>query len=296
LRLGQELFFDKRLSVDASRACSSCHANQAGGGGREPTSTGAKRKKLARHSPSLWNVGYLSALDWDGGFDSLETQALSMWAGDEMGVGTENLAAKAKQLAGLPRYKRQFEEVFPGQGVTPETIVEAIAAFERTLVCNETAYDKFARGDKNALSGLQKTGLELFMGKAACVICHTPPHFSSAYSSKTGAFFNTGVGVRGKAEAAVDRGRMEVSKNAADWAAFKPPSLRNVSKSAPYFHDGSERTLEGAVRFMANGGSKNKNLSSLLQDKQLSNAEIAALVAFLGALDCPGSIPEPKPR
>jgi cytochrome c peroxidase len=294
IELGHQLFFDKRLSADGSRSCYSCHQNEDGNGGKDPTAIGAKDKKLPRHSPVIWNVAYLGKLYWDGRSDSLEAQAEAAWAGGNMGVGKDKLADKAKEIAKIAGYKKQFEQAFPGKGVTPETIVQAIAAYERTLICNDTAYDRFAKGDKTALTAEQKQGLELFMGKAGCVACHAPPFFSSAFFGKDAAFFNTGVGIEGKKEEEVDTGRMAVTKKDSDWAAFKPPSLRNVSKSAPYFHDGSKATLTDAVRFMAGGGHPNKNLSPLLTDKKLSDQEIAAIVAFLGALDCGGKLEEPK--
>lgn len=294
IKLGQALFFDKRLSADGSRACYSCHRNEDGTGGHEPLAVGARNKKLTRHSPVLWNVGYLPKFYWDGRASSLEEQALAAWAGGNMGVGKENLESKAKEIGKLPEYKKQFQEVFPEQGATPDTIVAAIAAFERTLVCDGTAYDKYAKGDKSALTDTQKRGLELFMGKAGCAACHAPPHFSTAYLTKDGAYFNTGRGIEGKKEEEVDVGRMAVTKNEADWAAFKVPTLRNIHRSAPYFHDGSEYTLEDAVRFMASGGHPNKALSPLLSDKKLTDQEIKQLVDFLDALSCPVSIPEPR--
>ena len=294
IKLGQQLFFDKRLSIDGSRSCYSCHQNENGTGGAEPTAIGAKEKPLPRHSPVLWNVGYLSRFYWDGRADSLEAQIKGAWAGGNMGVGEDKLDAKAKEIGKIAGYRAQFDEVYKGEGATPDTIANAIAAYERTLVCNDTAYDKYAKGDKQVLNDAQKRGLELFMGKGGCTACHTPPFFSSAYMLKDGTYFNVGIGIEGKEESAVDIGRMKVTEKEADWAAFKVPTLRNVSKSAPYMHDGSKRTLEEAVRFMASGGFKNKNRSPLMTDKQLSDAEIKDLVAFLGALECGGKLEEPK--
>ncbi|HLV64939.1 MAG TPA: cytochrome c peroxidase [Polyangiaceae bacterium] len=294
IALGHQLFFDKRLSADGTRACYSCHLNEDGTGGHDPTAVGAKGVKLTRHSPVLWNVGYLPRLYWDGRADSLESQALAAWAGGNMGVGKDKLEAKAKEIGKIPEYKQAFAKVFPDRGATPETIVQAISAYERTLVCDDTRYDRYAKGDKSALGDREKQGLELFMGKAGCVACHAPPHFSTAFMAKDGTYFNTGIGTRGKKEDEVDVGRMAVTKNAADWAAFKPPSLRNVAKTPPYFHDGSVADLEEAVRFMATGGHANKNLSPLLTDRKLTDAEISAVVAFLRSLDCPGSLVEPK--
>ena len=294
IKLGHQLFFDKRLSVDGSRSCYSCHQNEDGNGGHEPTAIGAKEKQLTRHSPVIWNVGYLTRLYWDGRAGSLEAQALGAWGGGNMGVGKDNLEAKAKEIAKIADYKKQFDEVFKDEGVTPDTIAKAISAYERTLVCDDTAYDKYAKGDKKALNDAQKRGLALFVGKAACTACHTPPHFSSAYMLKDGTYFNVGVGIEGKKEEDVDIGRKKVSEKDTDWAAFKVPTLRNVPNSAPYLHNGSKTKLEDVVRFMAGGGFKNKNRSPLMSDKRLKDAEIADIVAFLGALDCNGKLEEPK--
>lgn len=293
IALGHQLFFDKRLSVDGSVSCYSCHQNENGNGGATPIAIGAKDKKLTRHSPGIWNAGYLPALYWDGRSSSLETQAKGAWGGGNMGVGAENLDKKATEMAKLPEYKDAFEKAFPGQPVTGDLVAQAISTYERTLICGDTAYDKYAKGDKSALSDLQKDGLEVFTGKGMCTACHSPPHFSSAYFG-SGTFFNVGVGTKGVEEKDVDVGRMAVSKNEADWAAFKPPSLRNVTKSAPYFHDGSESELKEAVKFMASGGHDNKNKSPLMSDKKLTDVEIDQIIAFLGALDCNEELSPPS--
>jgi cytochrome c peroxidase len=287
--LGNRLFFEKRLSVDGSLSCYSCHQNEHGGGGATPLAVGAKEKKLTRHSPVIWNVGYLPAFYWDGRADSLEAQAKGAWGGGNMGVGAENLDAKAKEIAALPDYKEAFTSAFGAEEVNAESIARAISAYERTLVCGDTAYDRYAAGDKGALTDEQKDGLEIFMGKGMCTACHSPPHFSSAYFGE-GSYFNVGVGTKGVEEKDVDVGRMKVSEDEKDWAAFKPPTLRNVSKSAPYFHDGSAEDLEKAVTFMASGGHDNKNKSPLMSDKNLNKKEIAQIISFLGALECSGSL------
>jgi cytochrome c peroxidase len=289
--LGHQLFFDKRLSSDGSRACYSCHQNEDGNGGHDPIAIGPGEKKLTRHSPVIWNVGYQTALYWDGRSPNLEAQGTAAWAGGNMGVGKDNLEKKAKEIEKIAGYRDQFKKVFPKEGVTPDTIIKAISAYERTLVCDDTAYDKFAKGDKSALNEEQKKGLALFMSpNAGCTTCHAPPAFTVAWVPG-GAYFNTGIGTDA---ATPDEGRKAASKKDEDWAAFKPPSLRNVAKSAPYFHDGSVKTLEDAVKFMASGGKTNKNKSALLSDKQLTDTEIKSIVAFLGALDCGKKLEEPK--
>lgn len=290
--LGHRLFFDARMSGDGKLSCYSCHQNEHGNGGGTPLAIGAHGKTLTRHSPVIWNVGYLPKLYWDGRSDSLEAQALGAWTGGNQGVGKENVDKKAKEIAALPEYKARFAAAFPGEAVSPDLIVKALSAYERTLVCKNTAYDRYAQGDKSALNAEQKAGLGLFMGKALCTACHAPPHFSTAYMGE-GTFFNVGVGTKDVAEKDVDVGRMKVTEKEQDWAAFKPPSLRNVSKSAPYFHDGSAKTLREAVKFMATGGADNKNKTPLMQDRGLTDAELDQLISFLGALDCEGSLVPP---
>lgn len=297
IALGHDLFVDTRLSVDGSRSCYSCHQNEQGSGGKDPIAVGAGDKPLTRHSPTLWNVGLLKgAFYWDGRAKTLEDQMKGAWSGGNMGVGKEpgKLDAKAAELAKLPEYAPQFAAAFPGQAtVTADHVAQAVAAFERTLVCADTRYDKFAAGDKTSLSEAEQRGYDLFMGKAACMACHTPPEFTTAMVIDGGAFFNIGIGTD-KPEAEVDAGRGAITNKPEDWGAFKPPSLRNISRSAPYFHNGSVATLDEAVKLMASGGIANKNKTTLVADRGLTDNERADLVAFLGALDCGGSI-DPVP-
>ena len=291
--LGHKLFFDKALSVDGTMACYSCHLNEDGTGGHEPTAIGPGQTKLPRHAPAMWNVGYMPALYWDGRADSLEAQATGAWAGGNMGVGKENLQKKADEIGLKPEYEPLFAAAFPGEGATPDTIVKALAAYERTLICGDTAWDKFSAGDASALTDEQKQGWDIFRDKGGCASCHTPPFFSDAFLAAGGAYHNAGVGIEGKQEAEIDVGRKAISKSDSDFAAFKTPSLRNVAKTAPYFHNGSAATLEDAVRFMAKGGYKNKNLDPKFVDRKLTDTEIKALVAFLGSLDCEGTLTPP---
>jgi len=253
---------------------------------------GAKQKQLTRHSPVIWNTGFFEAFYWGGRAGSLEAQAKGAWGGGNMGVGKENLAAKAAELAQIKGYQQQFKKVFPDEGMTPETIAKAISAYERTLICSDTAYDRYAKGDDNAFTEQQKQGWALFMGKGQCAVCHAPPLFSSAMGVPGGLYYNVGIGTAGRPADEVDIGRAKISEQDADWAAFKVPSLRNVSKSAPYFHDGSVPTLAEAVAVMATGGIDNKNKTPLLADRGMSEEELGAIVAFLGALDC-GKLEQP---
>jgi cytochrome c peroxidase len=286
IALGRMLWHDNRLSVDGTLSCYSCHQNEQGNGGKDPLAIGPGGKPLPRHSPVIWNVAFFkNAFYWDGRSPTLEAQAKAAWAGGNMGVGEDKLAAKTDEIAKIKGYKPLFEAAFPGEKPTPDHVTQAMAEYERTLLCTETRYDKFAAGDKAALSEQEQRGLDVFLGKGQCTICHTPPMFSGAMNVDGGAYYNVGIGT-GKPEAEVDVGRMKVTNAPADWAAFKPPSLRNVTRSAPYFHDGSVATLEEAVKLMSTGGIKNKNLTPILTDRALMAEETADLIAFLAALEC----------
>ena len=294
ISLGHALFFDKRLSVDGSLACYSCHQNEDGNGGHDPTAIGPRNRPLPRHSPVIWNVAYfVNSFYWDGRSPTLEAQAKAAWSGGNMGVGNDFLEAKAAEIVKIPGYKRMFNLAYRGQQPTADLLVAAIAEYERTLICNNTAYDKFAAGDKTALTEEQQLGLDVFLGKAQCGVCHAPPHFSTAMGVDGGVYFNVGIGTAGKPEAEVDVGRMKVTNNTADWAAFKPPSLRNVTKSPPYFHDGSGASLDDVLKIMTTGGIPNKNLTPIMADRKLTTEEVADLKAFLGALEC-GQMEPPK--
>lgn len=292
--LGHQLFFDPRLSVDGSRSCYSCHQNEDGNGGAEPKAIGAANRQLTRHSPVIWNVAYMSRFYWDGRSGSLEAQAKGAWGGGNMGVGADNLDAKAAEIGSIPGYAEQFLAVFGDRGATAETVAEAIASYERTLICDDTRYDRFMAGDESALSAEEREGLELFNGKAACATCHTPPFFSSQFSVPDGVYYNVGIGIAGIPESEVDVGRQAVTERDEDWAAFKVPSLRNIAESAPYFHDGSVADLEQAVRYMAGPGVANRNLTPLMMDRGLTDEEVSALLAFLGSLTCPVNLVAPE--
>jgi cytochrome c peroxidase len=291
--LGEALFHDKRLSVDGTLSCYSCHQNEDGNGGHDPVAIGPGGKALPRHSPVIWNVAFLkNAFYWDGRSATLEAQAKAALEGGNLALGEGGLEKKTAELAKIKGYKAMFEAAFPGQKPSGDLVTQALAEYERTLLCTETRYDKYAAGDKAALSEQEQKGLDVFMGKGQCTVCHAPPFFSSAMGVDGGVYFNVGIGTD-KPEAEVDVGRMKVSNAPADWAAFKPPSLRNVARSAPYFHDGSRKTLDEAVTLMSTGGIKNKNLTPVLTDRALTAEEKADLIAFLAALDC-GEIKVPE--
>ncbi|MBI4483347.1 MAG: cytochrome-c peroxidase [Acidobacteria bacterium] len=279
--LGRQLFFDKRLSADGSRSCYSCHVCENGLTDGLPTAVGALGKKLTRSSPTLWNIGYHKEYYWDGRSASLEKQALAAWSGANMGAKPEEVVAT---LNAIPGYKDQFQRVFASEG-TPEHVIKALAAFERTLYCGTTPFDKFQQGDQTAISEDARKGWEVFR-QSGCGTCHAGILFTDLQ------YHNVGIGMDAPQP---DVGRQKVSNVENETGAFKTPTLRDISRSAPYFHDGSVATLEEAVDLMAGGGKPNKYLDR----KNLRKAAISAkqkeeLLAFLRSLDCECDLTEPK--
>ena len=283
--LGKQLYFDTRLSADGSRACYTCHLVENGLTDGKPVAEGALGRVLTRSSPTLWNIAYHTAFYWDGRSGSLEAQAHAAWTGGNMGADADTVV---EELNGIEGYRTQFETVFGGPA-TPESVVQAIAAFEReAFYCGDTDYDRWRRGDGAAISEQAQRGAELFTAGAGCAACHSGVLFTDM------KYHNVGIGMDA-AEPDLGRGRVteEDACSTTDdepcQGAFKTPTLRDISKSAPYFHDGSVATLEEAVRIMASGGLANPYLDTdELQDRNLDDEQIADLIAFLHTLDCQG--------
>ncbi|PRQ06559.1 Cytochrome c551 peroxidase precursor [Enhygromyxa salina] len=284
VELGHQLFMDKRLSGDGSRSCYSCHQNELGAADGRALALGAGDKPLTRNTPTIWNVAYhQNGLYWDGRAATLEKQMIGAWKGGNMGAG-DDLAAKAKEIGALPEYTSQFAEVFglePGAEITPDHVAMAVSAYERTLLCGDTAFDQ------GNLSESAARGWDLFRGKASCSTCHAGDNFSD------GQFHNVGISHddAGNPRPDADVGHGKVSEAETDNHKFRTPTLRNVTKTAPYFHNGSVADLTEVVRYMAAGGNaKAPGVDQNLRNTQLTEQEIADVVAFLGALECPGSL------
>jgi cytochrome c peroxidase len=283
--LGHQLFMDKRLSVDGTRSCYSCHQNELGNADGRKLALGPGDKPLTRNTPTIWNVGlYTQGLYWDGRAATLEKQAIGAWKGGNMAVPEDQLPAKAAEIAALPEYTEQFRKVFDlkeGEAVTPDHVAKALSAYERTLLCFDTAYDK------NTMSEAAQRGWDLFRGKASCTTCHIPGTFTD------GLYHDVGLNhdAEGQPIPDADRGRGKITEQPGDEGRFRTPTLRNVAKTAPYFHDGRAATLEEAVRYMAAGGNaKAPALDSNLRNTALTDDEIKDVVAFLDALSCGGTL------
>src|SRR5690606_3902505 len=204
--------------------------------------------------------------------------------GGNMGIGKDNMATKAREIGALPDYAEQFAKVFglaQGAEVTPDHLAMALSAYQRTLLCGATAFDN------NEMSEAAQRGWDLFRGKASCSTCHGGDNFTD------GAYHDVGLShdQNGALRANADVGRGKPSGSEADNYKFRTPTLRNVSRTAPYFHDGSVATLEEAVKYMAAGGNgKAPGIDQNLRNTALTDAEIADLVEFLRALECPGTL------
>lgn len=276
--LGRQLFFDERLSGDGTRSCYSCHVCEKGLTDGLPKSIGAFGKQLPRSSPTLWNIGYQKEFYWDGRSPSLEKQAMAAWTGANMGAKADEIVAKLNKLEG---YHDQFHKVF-GADATADNVTRAIAAFERTIITGDTPWDHWRAtgGDESRMSGEVRRGWKVFQD-VKCNNCHDGVLFSDFQ------YHNVGIGMDQKEP---DVGRFKVTNNPKDTGAFKTPTLRDIARSAPYFHDGSVGTLEEAVDLMLAGGKPNQYLDKTnLQKHEITKEQKADLIAFLRSLsvaDC----------
>jgi cytochrome c peroxidase len=282
IALGQRLFFDPQLSGSGRTACATCHNPDFVYGDPRPVSISDNGQPGLRHAPSLLNVGFRPHLMWDGRFGSLEEQAFGPFRPDgEMGIDIEGASAR---VARNPNYRLQFSHAF-GQPPSPEGIVAAVAAFERTLVIGNSRFERFVfKKDERALTALEKYGLEVFTGRGHCVSCHAifAPRVSAFALFTDFGFHNIGIGFTGGGFR--DPGRGAVTLEEKDYGAFRTPSLRNVAATGPYMHDGSLRSLDEVIAFYDAGGQPNPNQSPILQPLGLSDQEKNGLVAFLQSL------------
>lgn len=281
--LGRLLFFDPILSEQNDIACASCHHPDLGFSDGLATASGPSGVSLARNTPTLWNVAYAGNLFWDGRSQSLEDQALvPLTHADEMGVG--DVATMAAELQANPEYVALFDAAFGGgaEAVTPENITRALAAFQRTILSQNSPFDRYAAGEFNALTPQQRRGLAIFRsGATRCFECHSAPTFA-------GDTFRV-VGVPSD-----DPGRAGVAEDGV-FGAFKVPTLRNIALSAPYMHDGSLKTLEEVIAFYEQGGGRAHGFEKVdvfVNPFDLTDQERADLLSFLYALTDESTMPE----
>ena len=275
IHLGKMLYFDARLSADNSVSCATCHNPALGWSDEGPTSKGIHGQLGGRRAPPVSNAAYSPLQFWDGRSPSLEDQAKGPIQNPiEMGNTHQAMIQTVSKIAG---YEEEFKAVFGAGPITVDQVADAIAAFERTVVTTDSRFDRYVRGQHDALTTLEKQGLEIFNGKGHCTSCHWGPYFSD------GRFHN--LGVPAKDPKNPDFGRFVVTKNPRDMGAFKTPTVRDAALRAPYLHDGSEKTLESLIDFYDRGGGQDPNLDPLMVPLGLSQHEKKALVAFIKALN-----------
>jgi cytochrome c peroxidase len=289
IELGRALFFDPRLSRDGTVACASCHDPAHGFADPRPRSRGVGGAESARHAPAAVNRLLAGAQFWDGRAADLEAQLrFPLLEPHEMAMPSTDAVAAA--VAAVPGYASVFTAAYGDPRIDFDRIARAIAAYERTLVSGDSAFDRFAAGDAAALSPAAQRGLTAFRGRGHCATCHLGPNLTDE------RFHNTGIGMD---QPAPDLGRWAVTQREEDRGAFKTPTLRNVAQTAPYMHDGSLATLADVIAHYDAGGLRNAWLSRELQPLSLSQQEQADLVAFLEALSAPvrnGSPPKALPE
>jgi cytochrome c peroxidase len=275
--LGQQLYFDTRLSADNTISCASCHDPRTGWANPHATDTGIRGQVGGRNSGTIVDAAYMRFQFWDGRESSLEGQALGPIHNPiEMGETLENVVAK---LNAIPGYHDQFRAVF-GTDVTAAGLAKAIASFERSILSGPSPYDRYLLGERAALSLAARRGLRIFNGKGHCTSCHGGAMFSDQ------SFHNLGVGMDKQNP---DLGRFNHTKDPGDTGRFKTPLLRNIALTPPYLHDGSAKTLGEVVDLYGRGGVANRHLDPLVLPLALTEREKRDLVAFLESLT--GALP-----
>jgi cytochrome c peroxidase len=283
VRLGRWLFYDPRLSGDASISCATCHQPEHAFSQSTPVAAGIRGQKGTRKAPTFINLAasIYPNFFWDGRAASLEEQALGPIQNPiEMGNTHHAMVETLTKISG---YKPYFMQAFNTGEITKDLVARAIADYERTRMSGNSPFDRWhTNRDQAAVSDEVKAGYELFNGKAGCNQCHLGASFTD------NRFHNIGVGWNAKKKTFADDGRSAITKDPDDRGKFKTPTLREVARHAPYMHDGSVATLEETVEFYNRGGEKNPQLDPKIERLHLSKKEVAALVAFMEALSGEG--------
>lgn len=278
VELGRFLFFDKRMSKNNTIACASCHIPAMAFTDGQPVSTGINRLQGGRSAPASINRVFSTAQFWDGRGATLEDQSVGPLV-SPVEHGFVNHEEMVKKLKGIEGYRRLFKEAF-NSDITTEAVGKAIASFQRTILSGNSPADRFdVGGEQEALTEDAQRGLTLFRGKARCTRCHSGFNFSDE------KFHNIGIGWDTNT---VDLGRFMETKNPEDIGAFKTPTLREISRTAPYMHDGRFATLEDVVNFYNQGGIKNPHLDNTIIPLELTAEEKHDLVALLRSLNGEG--------
>ena len=283
VELGKMLYMDPRFSSTGTVSCNSCHNVMEGGDDSRSVSMGVHGKTGGRNAPTVWNSAFHSVQFWDGRAPLLEDQAKGPVA-NPVEMGMNDVDTAMERVRRIPGYKAYFDKAFGENSMTVDNAAKAVAAFERTLITPNSSYDKYVKGDKKAMSEQQVRGMNKF-ASSGCTSCHSGSAFNGPQMKLGEGFFTkfptfTDNSYVAQYKLADDKGRQEVTGNKADANIFRTPTLRNITDTAPYFHNGSVNDLAEAVRVMA----------KTQLNKDLPDADVNDIVAFLGALT--GEYPE----
>lgn len=270
IELGKMLWFDPRLSLSGKVSCNTCHDLSTNGADTKPLSIGYAGRKGTVNSPTVFNAEKQIAQFWDGRAKTLAEQATGPITNPLEMAMTPELAEGV--IRSIPGYRPYFEKAFGSKNPTFSEIAEALAAFETTLTTPNAPFERYLKGDKNALTQQQIDGLKLFR-RSGCIRCHSGNLLGGTSFQKVGS-------VRPYVTDNSSKGRMDVSGKPWDEMMFKVPTLLNVERTAPYFHDGAVKTLPDAVKKMAD----------IQLDMNLSEKQVEEIVAFLESLD--GELPK----
>ena len=268
IELGKILFFDTRLSGSGKISCATCHQPELNWTDGKEKSIGHEGAVNKRNSPTIQNSWFYNRLFWDGRARDLQDQAFAP-INSETEMHNE-MHEVMRKLSKIKRYHDLFKKAFGDEDIDPFSMTEAIATFEKTIVSSKSKLDDFLSGNKKALSNSELRGLHLFRTKARCMNCHNGPLFSD------NQFHNSGF-------SGTDEGYYKVSHKEEDIGKFKTPSLRDVMKTGPWMHDGTQKDMPSILEFI-NKAEKSTNLDKLVKPLGLTSNEKADLLAFLHAI------------
>lgn len=257
IALGRKLFFDKRLSRDGTLSCAMCHDPKLSFSDGRAIARGIGGTEGTRNSPSLINRGYGSVFFWDGRAASLEQLAL------------EPITNPNELGNTIPELERRT-------GMRAAEVAAALASYMRTIRSGDSAFDRYTAGETRKLKAFERDGLKVFRGKGGCTACHIGPNFTDEHFHNTGIAWQDGH--------LADEGRFAVSEIERYRGAFKTPTLRDLTRTAPYMHDGSMATIEDVIEFYSKGGRPNPYLDVQIRPLDLTSEEKIALAAFLRSL------------
>ncbi|MCU0428555.1 MAG: c-type cytochrome [Cytophagaceae bacterium] len=282
--LGKLLFFDKRLSRNNNISCATCHVPELGFSNGQASSQGTHGKTLIRHVPHLYNLAWQHNFFWDGRAVHLEDQLKAVIESkDEMDMSLEEISVRLQSDSQLTQH---FLSLFPGSGINPNSISQSLLEFERSIMAGPSRFDAFLEGDSSALQASEQRGLLLFSGKAGCIKCHSGAQFTD------GMFHNVGVITEDLGRHRIDKIGMANEFESrpypffSNYKAFKTPTLRNLSFTAPYFHNGSKSELQEVIRFYNRGGDNpdRTGVAKEIKPLHLTDEEMHDLESFLRSL------------